>query len=419
VDAVRTAVSATLPKPLLSYSRRGGDALWESTFRRLDGYCRERDWAGFDPYDALNSQLLANTPFIKSYSVRLLATQMLKRSPVNLRPLFRIAPTRDPKATALFLMSYAKRAGQGDDASRTLTRRLATRLMELRSPGTSYSCWGYSFPWQGRRQLVPRFSPNLVATVFAANALLDAHALGLGDEYFEAALSAGSYLASELYWSDGPRAAFAYPVPEVRVPVHNASLLGAALLCRLARVAGTSSGVEKALSVARYSAASQRPDGSWPYGLAPHQQWVDNFHTGYNLCALHSIGAELNIHEFDPIVARGFDYYRATFFTTTGVAKYFHDRTYPIDIHSVAQSIITLADLSSLSTHSLDVARDVLSWALEHMWDERGFFYYRVLRGVTIRTSYMRWSQAWMLLALATMLGVKDLPSTGSLLSQE
>ena len=40
---------------------------------------------------------------------------------------------------------------------------------------------------------------------------------------------------------------------------------------------------------------------------------------------------------------------------------------------------------------------------MKHMWDERGFFYYRVLRLGTIRTSYMRWSQAWMLLALAVM----------------
>jgi hypothetical protein len=38
------------------------------------------------------------------------------------------------------------------------------------------------------------------------------------------------------------------------------------------------------------------------------------------------------------------------------------------------------------------------------MWDERGFFYYRVLRLCTIRTSYMRWSQAWMLVALVAVL---------------
>ena len=42
---------------------------------------------------------------------------------------------------------------------------------------------------------------------------------------------------------------------------------------------------------------------------------------------------------------------------------------------------------------------------MAHMWDERGFFYYRVLRGLTIRTPYMRWSQAWMLLALVRMCG--------------
>ena len=45
----------------------------------------------------------------------------------------------------------------------------------------------------------------------------------------------------------------------------------------------------------------------------------------------------------------------------------------------------------------------VYAWVMKHMWNEDGFFYYRVLRSVTIRTSYMRWSQAWMLLALSTL----------------
>jgi mannose/cellobiose epimerase-like protein (N-acyl-D-glucosamine 2-epimerase family) len=40
---------------------------------------------------------------------------------------------------------------------------------------------------------------------------------------------------------------------------------------------------------------------------------------------------------------------------------------------------------------------------MRHMWDERGFFYYRVLRFGKVRTSYMRWSQAWMLLALSSL----------------
>jgi len=42
------------------------------------------------------------------------------------------------------------------------------------------------------------------------------------------------------------------------------------------------------------------------------------------------------------------------------------------------------------------------------MWDERGFFYYRVLRTGTIKTSYMRWSQAWMLLATSMLVNETD-----------
>jgi len=85
-------------------------------------------------------------------------------------------------------------------------------------------------------------------------------------------------------------------------------------------------------------------------------------------------------------------------------ARYFHDRTYPIDIHCVAQSIITLVNFKGLDPGNMQLAHSVLNWAMNHMWDEKGYFYYRVLRTCTIRTSYMRWSQAWMLLAMSTLL---------------
>ena len=79
-------------------------------------------------------------------------------------------------------------------------------------------------------------------------------------------------------------------------------------------------------------------------------------------------------------VAKGFGFYREHFFTARGVPKYFHDRTYPIDIHCVAQSLITLAAFRGLDPGAEPLAQSVLAWAMEHMWDERGFFYYRVLR---------------------------------------
>jgi hypothetical protein len=253
-----------------------------------------------------------------------------------------------------------------------------------------------------------------VTTVFAAQALLDAYEAGLGSGCLDAAASAGSYVARDLFWSDDKRAAFAYPLPDYRVPVHNANLLGAALICRLARLTGESGDVDVALRVARYSAGCQAADGSWAYGVGSTQQWVDNFHTGYNLCALQSIGRDLGTGEFDEVVRRGLAFYSARFFTPEGVARYFHDRTYPIDIHCVAQSLITLTAFRDLDPEGPDLAGKVLAWTMHHMWDPRGLFYYRVLRGMTIRISYMRWSQAWMLVALHELAG-GSAPESGAL----
>jgi len=219
------------------------------------------------------------------------------------------------------------------------------------------------------------------------------------------AVSAAEYILKDLYWTDGGTAAgFAYPLPSVKVQIHNANFLAAALLCRVYRHTRNSDFLEPALEAARCSAAHQRDDGSWPYGEAPTQQWIDNFHTGYNLCALHSIALNASTAEFQDCIRRGFDFYRSHFYQPDGVVKYFHDRTYPIDIHCVAQSIITPLLLRHLSRDGMTLAESVFRWAMKNMWDPRGFFYYRVLRFGTIRTSYMRWSQAWMLLAMATLL---------------
>jgi hypothetical protein len=112
--------------------------------------------------------------------------------------------------------------------------------------------------------------------------------------------------------------------------------------------------------------------------------------------------------EFEPYVQRGFEFYRAHFFRQDGAAGYFHDRTYPVDIHSVAQSIITLLELRDLDPDNVRMAQLVFQWAMNHLWDDRGFFFYRALRFWTIRTSYMRWSQAWMLRAMSMLLVESD-----------
>jgi len=380
------------------------DAL-QTVAQRLLAYCRDRDWVGYDPYDALNSELLMLVPSVDSRLPRLAMTQLFKRSPVNLRPIFRVRLLPNPKAIALFLMTFVKLSRSGLANQGPAIRDMADKLIALRSPAQHYWCWGYSFPWQTRTLLIPRYAPNLVSTTFVGNGLLDAYEESANPQYLHAARGAGDYIVRKLYWTDGTtRASFAYPAESVRTPVHNANLLGAAFLCRLHSLHQDKELLDAALRVARYSAARQREDGAWEYGESPTQRWVDNFHTGYNLCALRSIASHTRSSEFDGDIARGFAFYRQHFFTDQGAPKYFHDRTYPIDVHSAAQSVITLVALQDLHPDSIALAHRVVAWTLRHMWDARGFFYYQSLPRYTNRIPYMRWSQAWMALALGTLL---------------
>jgi hypothetical protein len=376
-------------------------------------YCRAEGWAGYDPYDALNSKIFQALPVLNSRYPRLILTQGLKASPFNARPLLRVPKTENPKAIALFLSAFLKLSDHEVADRERLVQLMVERLVDLRSPDDRYWCWGYSFPWQTRTIVVATSSPNLVCTSYAAGALLDAYEQRQDRECLTMAVSAADYILDKLYWVDGNSCGFSYPQPGVQSRTHNANLLAAAFLCRVYKHTGEKRFLGPAMGVARYSAGTQQADGSWYYGEAPSQRWIDNFHTGYNLSALQQIDSCLEADEFEVRIRSGFEFYKSHFIREDGAARYFHNKTYPIDIHCVAQSIITLLEFKRLDPGSVSLAHSVFAWAMKHMWDDRGFFYYRVLRFGTIRTSYMRWSQAWMLLALSTMVSESE-PATGA-----
>lgn len=403
-DTEAAAATSSVQAPI-HYSESSAQ-IREITLKLLN-YCKENNWAGYEPYDVLNSRLFTALPFLNFKFSRLAFTQLLKRSPINVRSLLLVPKTQNPKALGLFLSAFANlsmagvETGEGD-----LIQQTIDNLVALRSPDSPYFCWGYNFPWQTRSVLVPRWSPNLVCTMFPASGLFDIYELRKDERCLQMALSAAEYMLDKLYWDSGnSRCGFGYPLPEVRNQVHNANLLAAALFCRAYKHTGQKKFLEPALKVTRYTVDQQHADGGWNYGEGKNQAWIDNFHTGFNLSALRSIGQSLGTDEFEGPVTRGLQFYRDHFFREDGAVGYFQNRFYPIDTHCAAQSVITLLDLKDLRDDNVELARKVLGWTAKHMWDEKeGFFYYRILRSCTIRTSYMRWTQAWMFLALTRLL---------------
>jgi len=186
--------------------------------------------------------------------------------------------------------------------------------------------------------------------------------------------------------------------------VYNASLLGSRLLSRVYSFTKEATLLEEARRSVLFVCRNQQENGAWSYGRYDFHQWIDNFHTGYNLECISDYIKYSNSDEFAECLSKGFDYYINTFFTSEGIPKYYSNSIYPIDIHAPTQLIITLYKLDKFDEFK-EMAQKVLIWTIDNMQSNKGgYFYYQINRFFTSKIPYMRWSQAWMFLALTIYL---------------
>jgi hypothetical protein len=267
--------------------------------------------------------------------------------------------------------------------------------------------WGYPFPWANRDFYAPAGTPSGVATAFVAHALLDC-AESWGDERAASLAHRGArYLQQRLNRVPlNGGFAFSYTSVDTRV-VHNANVLTASLLARVAARIGAADLANDALRAARATVAAQTNDGSWLYGVGRRNAWIDSFHTSYLLVGLETIRTALDADELEPAIARGVRYWRHAFFN--GPAVGFTPRApFPIDQHAVAHAIIAAHALSPRIADAGALATRLGRWSLAEMRAPDGAFYYRrTARGID-RAKYMRWTQAWMLLALAELAAARQ-----------
>ena len=393
------------------------EPLLQNSIMRLLDYCIKNDWSGFDPYDGLNSRLFCAVPFIQNRMTRLIFIQAMKRSPLNLRHIFFVPKGDNPKGLAVFCSALFTLFDAGINRNDDTIPRLLNRLIDLKSPNSSYYCWGYNFDWQNRYFVLPKFVPNIICTTFAGNALIDAYKKFADRKYLDIAISAGNFLLKGLNVTKyNDEICFSY-TPLEQGQVHNANLLGAAFLSRLYSITHEEKFIAPAFSAVRFSTRRQNEDGSWAYGEGKTQRWIDNFHTGYNLVALKKFSEYTGNADYTENLRRGFRFYKENLFTDDGLPKYYHDKIYPIDIHAIAQSIITFVEFQAYHEDNGNYAKRIITWSLKNMQSDNGNFFYQKNIFVKNKIPYMRWSQAWMLLALATYLhsqrAISEQPAKG------
>ncbi|OBY59104.1 aspartate-semialdehyde dehydrogenase [Pseudomonas sp. AU12215] len=363
----------------------------------------EDDFCGYDPFDGLNSKLFKNLGLNNSRYLRLAWLQMHKRLTINIRPIVGIPKKRNPKGIALFILGMIYEFNRTKDDSILsqavdLGNWLLTQSCDREQWG--HYCWGYHFDWQARAFYVPAGKPNIITTCYVARALHNLGVITHQQNFINSALDSSRFISSHLFTEADGHRFYAY-IPDDKAFIHNASLWGAAWCAFSGKELGDMQMIDQAMRVAHESMKEQRKDGAWVYGSRDHHQFIDGFHTGYNLEALCLLRDSLKTSEFDTFIQRGYSYYINNLITDNGTAKYYNDNTYPLDMHSFSQAIITLLKVGR-NNSDFSICKKVVKQAIEQLYlPEKRKFIYQKTGLLTNRINYTRWTQAWAYYSLA------------------
>jgi hypothetical protein len=375
---------------------------FESSLAQVVSWVREHRYRAYEPADG-NASPLHRLTNGRVFAMRILQ-QVVLRSPFHIRPWLGVAPHESAIARGYMAAGYLAihPTEQWPDALEEAECCLRW-LIENRASGHDEFCWGDPYEYATRSGRRPYGEPLLIWTALIGQAFLDAYDRSKRPEYIEVAESVGRWILRLPAERTSTGSCLSY-VAFKQSSIHNSNAMGAAFLARLGASTGSLDARASSQEAMTYTCARQRADGGWYYAEQPKYHWIDNFHTGYNLCALKTYRDALKDRSFDKQLERGLQYFKTHFFEPDGRPRYFHDRTSPVDIQCAAQAIETLARLSAHDEGCLPLAVKVADWTVGNMQADDGHFFYRDLGWMKVKTPMMHWGQATMVKALAVLL---------------
>jgi hypothetical protein len=375
-------------------------------------WVRENKYYGYDPYDGLNSNLFKN---IRNPYLAFLLIQFNKYCPINFRPLFRIKKGIDIKGTALFTIGYTYLHDFLpydvflDEAKNCLEIIIKKSLISK----YGHHCWAsHYYPYVAvDKSILDPMIPDIIATTRAIISLIRVYSILREERIKNIALNAAKFITSiNFVLRKGSMLFFKYTPLEDRKIILNASAQALEAIATILSIMKD----DELRSIGENSAISliklQNDDGSWDYSIYENGRRYRqlDFHQGYMIDGLLAFLPFASSDIRDDIkyaIESGVKFYRKMFLPN-GQSFYRYPKLYPTDIHNQAQGIITFSKLfcELNEEEHLRFAQRILLWTIENMQDPMGFFYYQNYRFFKNKIPYMRWGQAWMMLAMAIFL---------------
>lgn len=383
-----------------------------TSLKKLDNYCFQNEYKGYSLYDSHTSPI----PFEKfGHTISFLINQFVKRSPVNIRQSIGVKKQINPKGMGVFLHAYTLQKKYGNPLRlEDLDERIAYFYDWLKnnySRGYSGHCWGYHYPWpKGDGIVVPQHTPNSVVTAFNIRAIFQYYLQTKDPSCMEIIDGAKNFILNDIPRTENEDGiCFAY-TPVKRDMTINANLLAAEILAYDDYVHGKDEFQETLKKVIEFTLSHQNEDGSWYYShdteTGKPKKQID-FHQGYVLETIKRLCdySSLKIDDYSDQVKAGLTFYRTNQFRNDGMSFWRLPKKWPVDIHNQSQGIITFSAFKEFAPEYLNFATRIAGWTIDNMQGEKGNFYYQKWPMLTNKVSYMRWNQAWMMLALTALIG--------------
>ena len=365
-------------------------------------WVEQQGYRGYEPFDGLSSWLRPMT-FGSLLGDRLLL-QLIRQSPLNLRPILGVKPKDSTKgrgymASGYVLLYQATKQQEYLDKAIDCLKWLDVHKVKR----FTHHSWSNHFSFASRAGRYTDDDPIIVWTALIAHAYLDAFEVTRAEWLLRVADSACNWILQLPREQTEQGDCISY-FAHYAHSIHNANMLGGGILARTAKHTGSQECTRVARQAMEYTCSRQRPDGSWWYAETPEHHWIDNFHTGYNLDGIKHYADSTGDQSYRPNFEKGLAYYKANFFEPNGRPKYYHSRAYPIDIQCAAQAVDTLAFVSDEDRESLALSQLVAGWTIRNMQARKGYFYYRQYPLMNAKTPMLHWGQATMFKALAHLL---------------
>ena len=393
-----------ISSPMMNENKQ---SLFQKAQQEVQQYIEAEEYKGYDPYDTLNSWV----PFgwLGKWG-KPIGIQIQKRNPINIRPLIGIKKEYNPKAIGLLLHAYSLQ--YRSHSSATIKKRidfLFQWLLENRTAGFKHHCWGYNFDWASSVKLLPAFSPTIVVSGFIAKGIIAYYETTKDAKAKEVLISIGNFIQEDLPLSkDDSGICFSYSTVE-KDCCYNASMLGSEIFAYLYQITEEEKYKELALRSTDFVLAKQKEDGKWNYSIhleTGKERTQIDFHQGYVIDSLAYVIQYISSapQRYKKALKRGLAYYKKQQFFENGQSYYRVPSKWPVEIHNQAQGIVTFARQQQYDASYLNLSETIARYTIENMQSPKGSFYYKKYPWITIKTPFMRWSQAWMFLALTELI---------------